>query len=473
MGRIDDQVKIRGFRIELGEIQNHLLKYTGVKEAVVIARKCRSDEREIVAYVVSDREYDTSEMRIHLRKMLPDFMIPSFFIKLEKIPLTFNGKLDYRALPTPKKVQLEAQKIFVAPRDPLELQLTQIWEEVLNIRPLGVKDNFFDLGGHSLLAVRLMAQIQKLVGHDIPLYTLFQGATVESLACIIRQQDDSKYRSPLITIQPNGYKRPFFCVHPSGGDVLCYVDLARHLGSEQPFYGLQDMSLYDDENSYARLEDMAAHYIEALRIIQPQPPYCLGGWSLGGIIAFEMAQQLQRQGHKVSLLALLDSSAPEQIEYVPPDNVGALISYIRTVENFYGRRLPISNDKLQLLEPDEQLSYILDLAKKDDLVPPDTGYLQIHRHLENYRNHHRLLHNYVPQVYSDCVTLFRARDLMPEESHQTTRLCSSERSLGWSKLSTELVEVYDIPGNHLTILAKPHVQVLAQQLKLCFDKLID
>jgi pimeloyl-ACP methyl ester carboxylesterase len=172
-----------------------------------------------------------------------------------------------------------------------------------------VKDDFFNLGGDSLSAVRLMLEIEQHFGQKLSLATLFPSSTIEHLASILRQATGSRLSSPLVAIQPSGAKPPFFCVHPIGGNVLCYLDLARHLGEDQPFYGLQASGIDGEGEPKSRIEGMAGYYIEAIREIQPQGPYLLGGWSFGGVVAFEMAQQLHSSGEQVALLALIDSSA--------------------------------------------------------------------------------------------------------------------------------------------------------------------
>jgi amino acid adenylation domain-containing protein len=301
LGRLDDQVKIRGFRIELGEVESVLSQHPQVQEAVVIARTDQPGNKQLVAYVVSHLElnHTSSNIRSFLKDKLPNYMVPSVFVSLEKMPLTPNGKVDRRALPAPD-LRLSMKANYVPPRDTIELQLAQIWEEVLDVRPIGVRDNFFDFGGHSLLAISLMTRIQQQFGKNLSLATLFQNPTVDQLATILRSSTGSHTSAIVVTLQPGGSQQPFFCVHPGQGTVLAYVDLARCLGSEQPFYGLESLGLYEENKPYSSVEEMATHYIEAMRTIQPQGPYNLGGWSFGGLVAFEMAQQLALQGQEVS-----------------------------------------------------------------------------------------------------------------------------------------------------------------------------
>ena len=239
-------------------------------------------------------------------------MIPSAFVSVESLPLTPNGKVDRNALPAPDYTRLEQQEALVAPRDGLELQLRQIWEQVLGVRPIGIRDNFFDLGGHSLLAVRLFAQVEKVTGKRLPVAALFHAPTIEQQARLMSRQEWSAQWKSLVAIQPAGSKPPFFCVHAHDGGVLFWRDLARHLGSDQPFYALQAQGLDGRQPPHDRIDEMAAHYIKEIRALQPEGPYFIGGHCIGGLIAFEMAQQLHAQGERMGLLALFDSYAPRR-----------------------------------------------------------------------------------------------------------------------------------------------------------------
>lgn len=291
LGRIDNQVKIRGFRIEQGEIEAALRPHPQVLETTVIARAEKSGEKRLVAYVVATPDKPApSSLRRFLKQKLPEYMIPAAFVILESLPLTPNGKVNRRALPAPDLSSFSGENQFVSPRDEIEQQLAQIWSEVLNLNPVEVKDNFFELGGHSLLALNLMAKIQKQFGKSLPLATLFASPTIEDLANELRSATQVRSYSPLVPIQPKGTKNPFFCVHPAGGHVLCYVNLSRYISAEQPFYGWQARGFNEGEEALTRIEDMASLYVKAIREFKPEGPYQIGGWSFGGVVACETAQ---------------------------------------------------------------------------------------------------------------------------------------------------------------------------------------
>src|SRR5262249_42788540 len=231
---------------------------------------------------------------------------------IDALPLTPNGKLDRRALPEPDR-DAAARAAVVAPRDLLERQLVDVWEEMLTARPIGVTDGFFDLGGHSLLAVRMLGRIKERFGRELPLTTFFEGQTIEALADTLRRQVDTLPPSPLVALQPRGARPPLFCVHPGSGQVLGFYHLARRFGPSRPVYGLQDPALYGEWGFDVPIERMAARYLAEIRAVQPDGPYHLCGWSYGGQVAFEIARQIAAGGGDVALLAILDTGAPEGV----------------------------------------------------------------------------------------------------------------------------------------------------------------
>jgi aspartate racemase len=463
LGRLDDQVKLRGFRIELGEIETVLNQHPSVQESVVLVREDVPSIKRLVAYVVVNQVPAPAmqELQHFFKEKLPDYMLPSAFVLLEALPLTPNGKVDRRALPAPNTDRPELQSAFVAPRDPLELQLAHIWEDLLDVRPIGVTDNFFNLGGHSILAVRLMAQIQHQFGQNLPLAKLFQAATIEQLANTLRQPTTSLPWSPLVEIQPGGSKRPIFCMPGGGGNVIYLYHLARHLGSDQPFYGLQARGLDGEHKPHTQVEDIAAYNIEAMQSVQPQGPYLLAGHSFGSYVAFEMAAQLLEQGQEVALLAILDTQAPVPGDIpieVDLDDAEYLSRIAISIERFFGKSLSVSYEELQSLDPDERLNYLLERLKMINFFPPEAKPSQIRGFLQVAKANDQAY--YVPKgVYRNRITLFRASEEFRDAP-----------AMGWDKFSSESVETHDVPGDHVTMVTEPHVQVLAKKLRACLDK---
>jgi amino acid adenylation domain-containing protein len=429
LGRVDEQLKVRGFRIEPGEIENALRQLPSVHEALVAARQVAPGDKRLIAYIVKRQESTVNELRGSLKERLPEYMIPSAFVFLEKIPLTPQGKYDRRALPAPGRFE---EGHLVAPRDVLELELTELWDELLHV-PCGVTDDFFELGGHSLLAVRLMSRIERLYGKNIPLNTLFKAPTIESLAMILRQEKDGSSPSPLVPIQPHGSERPFFCVHPVSGNVLCYRALARRLGAQQPFYALQARGVDDEQEPQTQVEAMAADYLEAVRTIQSHGPYLLGGWSMGGLIALEMARQLQEQGEEVRLVALFDTKAPDGEEEVI-DEESLLASF--------ALHLGLSPEQIKEAA---DASVLLEQAKAANIIPHDMSLARLSQQFRVFKANIRAALSYRLKNLPDGIALFRAAERSP--------------GLGWEK-----VEVYDTPGSHMTMLREPNVSVLAERL---------
>jgi amino acid adenylation domain-containing protein len=331
----------------------------------------------------------------------------------------------------PVATRVKETQTYLAPRDEIEFGLTRIWESLLGVEGVGIRDNFFDLGGHSLLGVRLLSRIRKQFGREVSLSFLLQSPTIESLAVMLRQEGTLQ-RSALVPVRTEGTNAPFFCVHPVGGNVLCYAPLARELGPEQPFYAFQSHVLEPHT-----IEALAEYYVQELRMVQPEGPYRLGGWSLGGVIAFEMARQLGEED--VRLLALIDSYAPQSIE--TPEHFDLLRMFVEDLEGTVGRSLGFS--------PGEQLSFeiVLEKARSLELVPDELGLAELQGLFEIYRANLSALLAYEPQAYAGKVTIFR----------------STGSDVDWTSYAPNL-EVFEIEGDHYSIINGPPVKVLAARL---------
>ena len=309
VGRLDDQVKIRGYRIEPGEIEAVLAEHPAVGQAVVLAREDTPGDKRLVAYVVpaDGSAADFEPLRAFLRERLPEYMRPAFYVRLEHLPLTANGKVDRRALPAPDAVTRVEGGGIVWPGNPTENQLVQIWEDLLNVRPIGVTDNFFEIGGHSLLAVRMMHEVERTCGRRLPLLTLFEGATIRQLGRALLGRTAESPAAALTAIHSGGSRRPFFFLHGDfNGGGFYSVALARELGPEQPFYALHPHGL-DGRPMRGSIEEMADDHLATLRAVQPNGPYLLGGHCNGGLIALDIARRLRAEGERVDLVAVLDT----------------------------------------------------------------------------------------------------------------------------------------------------------------------
>jgi nonribosomal peptide synthetase DhbF len=314
LGRADDQVKIRGFRIELGEVEAALAGHPGVGQAVATVREDEPGDKRLIAYITasdksadSDSEsgLDVTGIRAFVGRMLPEYMVPSAVVVMEALPLTVNGKLDRNALPGPDYAAMANTT-----REPATLReviLAEIFAQILGLESVGVEDNFFDLGGHSLLATRLISRVRTVLGVDLPVRELFENPTVAGLAERFTAPQGQSALKPILPIREHGSRSPLFCVHAGAGTSWGYAPLARCVPAEYPIYGLQARGLDGGADVPQSVREMAANYAEEIRRIQPAGPYHLLGWSFGGIVAHEMAVQLQNQGEQVALLVMMDT----------------------------------------------------------------------------------------------------------------------------------------------------------------------
>jgi thioesterase domain-containing protein len=414
------------------------------------------------------------ELRDFLRAKLPDYMIPAGFTFLEALPLNANGKLNLNALPAPPEARSVATEDFMAPRNPVEQKLAKIWCDVLGLQRVSVRDNFFELGGHSLLGVRLFAEIEKAFAQRPPLSSLFENGTIEHLANIIDRNDPAIDSSCLVPIQPGGNRAPFFCVHEFFGDVLCYVNLARRLGPDQPFYGIEARGLDGNSEPFTDVKSMAAFYIRLIKKVQPRGPYHLGGLCFGGVIAFEMAQQLSAGGESVALLALMDSGIGSGLAgwkwwrrflrnlpldlgpwllgslELTPAQWRKVLRYKHAVATAGARRFfSLCRNNFSSAQQPSRLRQLGELARYSE------------RHLAIARAQSRALRSYRAEPYSGPLTLFRAR-MQPFFS-------AHERDNGWNRVAAGGLEIRSVPGNHLAMLQEPHVEIFASELKACLD----
>jgi len=454
LGRLDEQVKVRGHRVELGDIEAALIQHPRIGEAAVARRGTESEPR-LVAYVVGDDPLDPRELREFVARALPEYMVPATFLTLERLPLGANGKVDRAALPEPVS-WLPSAETIVEPRDDLERRLVKIWQDVLAVAPIGVRDSFFDLGGHSFLAVRLFARLESELGVDLPLATLFEAPTVEGLASFVRDLVRPSVGQSLVAIQRSGSRPPIFGLPGVDGGVLGFHTLARLLGTDQPFYGLQSRGLDGLGRPLTRIEDIAATCVREIRGLQSGGPYHLIGMCMGGVVAWEMARQLREAGQEVGLLALLETWPPEAVASGgPPTSWRAPV-----LLEFLGARLRLYREALAALRGRERLRYVLARLKPfSDLVlhrdPFRRVRAEIRRHAVSRAN---LLafQRYRLQPYAGSVMLFYAegRPLIGD----------LDGRLRWHQLAAGL-ETYGMPAaDSGQLLREPHVRVLAAQL---------
>lgn len=441
LGRKDSQVKIRGYRVETKEIEMALLEFPGIRQAAVMARSDGAeDEKRLVAYLATSREPKPSvgEVRQFLKQHLPEFMIPTALYFLSELPLLPNGKVDQNALPMPasSRVRESDNESFIYPRDRFELELVQIWEEVLAVHPIGVNEKFFDLGGHSLLAAQMLAQVESRYGKQFPPRVLYEAATIAELAVLLRDAGWQPEWSAVVPIQPRGDRPPLFYFPPLNA-VLSFNGIAARLGADQPVYGLLATPM-GDHNPFTRIEDEAAFHIQQIRSIQPRGPYYLVGWSYGGKVAYEIAQQLTSQGECVAFLAMLDIG-------FRLNNFQARIGY------YYRRALYLAGLGLQA-----QVTRAVSQIRSKKSTPSAVNSMEIADVRGNdWRGDKQRSRNYIPRPWPGRIILFRTREQSPHLALDPVK--------GWGYLAGRGVEVHEVPGDHGTLLLKPHVHVLAEK----------
>jgi len=500
LGRKDFQIKIRGYRVEVAEIETALLQLDQVKEAIVAAVKSGNGDPELAAYIVPSRwpAPRASEIRSLLKEKLPDYMIPVSFVMLEAFPLNPTGKVDRQALPLPTKDIAERNDDFVPPSQTVEYQLAQIWEEFLGVHPIGLRDSFFDLGGHSLLAAQMMHRVEQVCGQKLPLATLLAGPTIEHLAKALIEQRVKENDSLLVQVQAGRAKQPLFFMHGdlAGGGFYC-LNLARILGEDQPFYALSPHGV-DGGSIPPSIEDIAASFIQTIRAVQPRGPYLLGGLCKGGVTAYEMARQLERQGEKVDLLVIVGSTGWNthfRALHVLVSVVGFSFRlkpgerarlFVASREFFY-RYLPVRLKEIFKLSIREKISWALGVLQKTarrvtqrtgverfvgDSVGPQSSNLTNQSLSEFYLSspYGTQLGGYVPGRYSGRVEFFWAND-EPARHPLTPALLwyqMADRTLGWGRVAKRL-RVHILPGVTNTSITTD-VKLLAEQMKACLEE---
>ena len=465
MGRADDQVKIRGYRIELGEVEAVLAQHPAVEEAVVVTRG-EDEDRELVAYVVprAAAPVTDEELRRYLEERLPRHMRPAAFAQLETMPRLATGKPDRRSLPEIERAERRPDTSYVAPRRLAEQQMVQIWEELLEPRPIGIRDNFFHLGGHSLLAAQLVDRVEHVCGKRLALSTLFAKPTVEKLTQALYEEEEAESgKARVLPVQAEGSSRPFFFMHGdwTGGAFFCFA-LARGCGPEQPFYVLEPYT-FSAQDGPPTLEVIAGAHIEAMRRVQGQGPYRLGGFCNGGLLAYEMARQLEAAGEKVEFLGLINPTEPVQpsllravcqglgkARLVRRGAVADLFLRVRHVERHVYRRLRPRGSRVQ------DFGKLLDIDPRLEAMFPPREAL--------YRDYVNVFTwaatGYRPGVYGGKITFYWARD--------EPGMAGTWRPVTGCKDPAD-VEEHVMPGTHISSITD-HVQELAESMGECLGR---
>ncbi|MCF6284869.1 MAG: amino acid adenylation domain-containing protein, partial [Candidatus Hydrogenedentes bacterium] len=504
IGRNDHQVQLRGFRVELGEIETVLNTHAQIRGAIVRAREDKPGDMRLVAYYLAKEELSLESLRSCLTEKLPGYMVPSKFIHLVSFPLTNNGKVDVDALPAPV-TEVAASETSEAPRNDMERLVAEVWCSLLGLDRVGISDNFFELGGHSLLAIQVLTQINEKLETQLGLRDFFDSPTIESFALVaVSKETDSEdgAGSKWLLHLKKGSGIPFFCVKGAGDVGGSYDTFASAMGDSQPFYGFPDLDFDDLEQSAEAftIEKLARRCIEEIVKIQPSGPYYVGGYSFGGVVAYEIARQFLEAGEKVPLIAMLDSAIPDQHE-VPRgasiqyglfllDRIRVrilmlgctwrmLVGYARDAIRVIARRMmrpgssgapaPGWRDYLRWIQLDTSVQYFLVQA---GLVKPTIGERRLEMVEEQLVRHStrsmvvskQAMAEYKMKPIPARITLFRAE-------HNPWKTEQRDPTFGWSQYAEKGVNVVVVPGNHMVIIRWPYATGLGKALQREIDQL--
>jgi amino acid adenylation domain-containing protein len=468
LGRIDHQVKIRGYRIELEEIEYILSRQQNVRSVVVMPRTDMGPDMRLVAYLVLEDMADDPLTRLEGWKQalideLPEYMVPDDFAIIDTIPITPNGKVDRKAMPNPLPFIIRNRSEYVAPRTDTEKLVADTWSEFMGIENIGIYDNFFELGGRSLVAVKIMARLEEATGKRLPLATLFEYSTVEKLALRLQVDGKSITWDSLVPIKPQGNKMPIYIVHGAGLNVLLFNALAMNLDADQPVYGLQAKGLNGIDKPLDNMEEIAANYIAEIVAKNPDGPYALAGFSLGGIIAYEMARQLIEAGKEVRMLAMFDTHVTQTTKFDSAIKIAFHKVRFLLMQILYSFVLFANDPKrtteyklLQLKRRAIRLYWRITKGKEQN----QTGFFGYSNEIDE--ENQRAMDNYFVKPVDIAVDLFRAK--------KRTFYMDDFKTMGWKPFAKRGVYVHDIPGEHNTIFAPPNDKEFAVVLQNCLDK---
>ncbi len=473
MGRIDQQIKIRGYRIEPGEIETALLAQAGTRDVVVIAREDTPGNKILVAYIIPAKENfgisdDVSgpveSWKNALQQTLPDFMVPHAYVMMKEFPLLPNGKVNRGALPKPEKHSLQATDKNDWPQTDMEKRVARTWAAVLEIDKVGIDEDFFDLGGHSLIAVEIMTILEKETGKRLPIAALFEASTVRKMAAFIETGNISSSWGSLVPVKPTGTKPPLYIIHGDGLNVMIFNSITRHMDNEQPVFGLQPKGLNGTEKPDETIEDIAAYYITQITKHNPSGPYFLAGYSFGGIVAFEMARQLESEGRKVKLVAMFDTNVGnieksasgsmriiKKIALQFPKMLFILRSFIDSPVNVISYQSKIARRKWNAMFAKEKIEEEDGLEK---LSPHEKEMILAHR---------AAYEKYIVKKYSGRIDLFRVK--------KRIYFVEDPLRLGWKPFAKEVC-VHDVPGDHRTFLLPPNDKIFANILQSVINERI-
>lgn len=451
-GRIDRQIKVRGYRVELGEIDSVLERYPAIDKSISIYKK---ESQSIVTYVKIEESFNENSIKEFLRLHLPIYMIPSIIHPLKSIPLTPNCKIDWDAL---QNLHVDKNiKSFSPPRDAIEFEVLKIWKKLLNREELCIDDPFFDLGGHSFLVLELVIIIEKVFQVKIPLTTLFEKDTIRKLSEIIREKSSSKYQEMLIKLREGIEEKLDIMIHPAGGQILCYYHLVNQLIDNSTVFGLQTPFItQSSENQCTTIESIASFYLNQVEKQIPnlsQKKIFFGGWSLGGIIAYQMALDYSKRFSFIPSIIIIDQPTPNYIQdLIVRDDQEYLKRFMNQVQSFSQANLSSSISKLNDQPFEEQVAIIYKSFVDNCLISSQIDLNDFKKFLLLQKNQSFASKEYIPSHYSGQVLLIRAKN--------SKWNYISDESLGWGEIASQL-SIRWVEGTHTSIMSRPDVSAVA------------
>ena len=463
LGRIDQQIKIRGQRVELGEIEEAIDSLEGVQSSVVLLNEDRLVANLITSDINNQDSNRISAWKAILKEQLPKHMIPQIFNLVKEFPQTLNGKIDRKALSKLLPSDEPKKTGITEPSTPSEKTIAAIWQDCLNLDRIDIHSDFFELGGHSLIAVRVMLLLEEEIGKRLPLAALMTYSTIEKLAQLIDEEDHKSINwDSLVPIQPNGTKTPLFMVHGAEHNVLFINPIVKFMDGNQPVYGIQAKGLNGIDTPHDTIKDMAAHYISEIIKINPNGPYALGGYSFGGIVAFEMARQLQAENKEVKTIILLDS-------YVFP---------IYFQHNLFKKRIAYTKYMIEkiIFMTRKMFRNKTNFNQRVSLIKKSFYHMYL---LLKYgkEKQHKLIHSWPLILDQKLSTAIRNYHIKPLEievnllkvKEDDVFYAHDPKYLGWDKIANGGVNRQIIPGNHKNLFSSPNVEVLAKTIQDLLD----
>jgi amino acid adenylation domain-containing protein len=450
LGRSDEQIKLLGYRLELAEIAAIVKQYPGIADAIASI----TAEHHIVAYYIADAEpLSVTLLTQFVAENLPRYMLPTWYIKIDHIPLTVHGKLDLKQLPDPKLTL--TNKRFVYPRTELEWCMADIWMDILQQEKLSVTDNFFERGGHSLLSIQLISRINEELAVELKIADLFRYPTIETLCAAMQADSISSVRIVPLVENPQATK-PLFIVPGSAGNPYSYLPLAKQMQPQFSVYGVRHPGWMGDEKKYFSIQRLAAFYIEGILSVQPRGPFIIAGHSFGGLVAYQIACQLEEEGQLVEELIILDTAAPRYLTTVGEtrDEVAWLIGIANVLASYTGLPIELEVETLSVLSTDERYVYYLDCLVRAGVIPPTHDVALVKMMIEVHRAASLATKAYQPLPYEGVITLIKAENHVPKNEEVLPL------DWGWGELTNKSVKIFTAPGDHITMIVDPYVQCL-------------